>query len=83
VSPRPLTPAERGVLEFILAQEWHGAEQVRTMLRNTRASIGCDCGCGSLDLTVEPLEEPLSVRWPVPAEAFARGDELSLSTAGG
>jgi hypothetical protein len=73
-SPRLLTNAERGVLDFILAQDWDGAEQVRAMLQNTRASLGCECGCGSIDLTVDVLGEPLRSRSPVPAEAFAHFD---------
>jgi hypothetical protein len=73
-SLRPLNEAERGVLDFILAQDWDGVEQVRAMLDDTRASLGCECGCGSIDLTVNALGEPLRSRSPVPAEAVAYFD---------
>jgi hypothetical protein len=71
VTPRALTVSERAILDFILDQEWEGAEQVRSMLRQTRASPGCSCGCGSLDLTVVAPGEPVRSRSPVPAEATA------------
>ena len=72
--PRLLDDAERGVLDFILAQDWKGVQQVRTMLHGTRASLGCHCGCGSINLTVKALGEPLRSRSPVPAEAVAHFD---------
>jgi hypothetical protein len=73
-SPRLLTNAERGVLDFILAQDWEGVEQVRAMLHGTQASLGCECGCGSINLTVKALGEPLRSPSPVPGEAVAHFD---------
>jgi hypothetical protein len=39
--PRDLTAQERAILDFILSHEREGVEQVRAMLRDTRATGTC------------------------------------------
>ena len=74
--PRDLTEQERGILDFILGQEWEGAHGVRAMLRETRVTGMCSCGCGSIELSVDPEAptEEFTTPSPVPAEAVARVD---------
>ena len=67
--PRDLTEKERSILDFILSHEWEGVEQVRAMLRDTRATGTCTCPCGSIALSVRPPNGKLVSRSPVPAEA--------------
>jgi hypothetical protein len=70
--PRELTVQERGVLDFILEQEWDGVERARQMLRDTRVTDMCDCGCGSLELSVKAKEgEEARFRSRVPVEGHA------------
>jgi hypothetical protein len=47
--PRPLTPHERQLLEFVLASP-HSRDQLREQLHTTRVVSDCDCGCPSIGL---------------------------------
>jgi hypothetical protein len=53
VTPRPLTPEELALLNWLLE---HGLPEAKTFapqLENIRATPWCDCGCPSISLHVE------------------------------
>jgi hypothetical protein len=50
--PRPLTPAERMVLDLLLSVEFTGAGVLREQARSVVITGGCDCGCPTVDLLV-------------------------------
>lgn len=71
--PRALTYEERGVLDFILNQNFEGREEVQAALRESKAEGTCSCGFGSIDLTIgEPPARPAWRGGKVPAEAVAK-----------
>ena len=51
-SPRPLTPAERMVLDLLLSVEFAGVGELREQARSVVVTGGCDCGCPTVDLRV-------------------------------
>jgi hypothetical protein len=50
---RPLTPAEREVLTFLLAGDFAGAAQLRAQAETARVTGRCGCGCPTVDLEVD------------------------------
>lgn len=59
-TPRPLTTAERTLLDGILAQPFPGAEALREQLPHVLAAPGCTCGCGTIDLLPSTTDLPRS-----------------------
>ena len=50
---RPLTPAERGVLDLLLAGDFPGAAELRAQAATARLRGRCECGCPTIDLVVD------------------------------
>lgn len=50
---RPLTTNERELLELLTAQDFPGAEQLRSQVDHARGQAGCGCGCGTINLAVD------------------------------
>jgi len=59
VEPRPLTPAEKGIMDALLTPGFPGVEELRAQVPYARVAVECDCGCPSIDLVVSP-DAPLS-----------------------
>jgi hypothetical protein len=51
-SPRPLTAREREILDFLLSAEVPGVRELREQAA-TALAVPWDCGCASIDLTVD------------------------------
>jgi hypothetical protein len=51
---RPLSPAERRVLDLMLTQDFPGAESLRSQLPYVQVVGRCDCGCATIDIEVAP-----------------------------
>lgn len=68
---RPLTPAERAVLDFLLAGDFPGAAELRAQLPTVRVSGGCRCGCPTIDLVVDDAAPAAALNGRVAAEADA------------
>lgn len=49
---RPLKPSEIALIEWMLAEARESNETVLTDWSRYRVVSGCDCGCGTLDLSV-------------------------------
>ena len=57
-STRSLTGAERANLDALLAVDFPGVKALRAQAATALVSGGCDCGCPTIYLTVNPS-------WPV------------------
>jgi hypothetical protein len=71
-----LTDDQRALLEFLLAGDFAGSEELRTQARTVRTSgSSCDCGCASFFLNPDHTLPPAPVAETVPIEAHgsARG----------
>jgi len=56
---RPLASNERELLDALLRREFPGVGELRLQARQTSASPGCTCGCGTIALHV-PDDSPRS-----------------------
>ncbi|VVJ15596.1 Uncharacterised protein [Amycolatopsis camponoti] len=81
---RPLTPAEREVLTFLLAGDFPGAAELRAQAETARVTGRCGCGCPTIDLEVDATLPTADLGEPVEADApdgglivFADGGRLS------
>ena len=48
---RRLSHVERSLLDDLLAHDFAGVEPLREQAGNVLASRGCECGCGTINLT--------------------------------
>jgi hypothetical protein len=59
--PRELTQKERDILDFLIEAN-DGSERLAALLTDTKVTKECRCGCGSLELTVDPSRA--AENWP-------------------
>jgi hypothetical protein len=52
-TPRPLTPREREVLDFLVSIDDPAAEALRIQATTAQVTEECECGCGGISLTVD------------------------------
>lgn len=76
--PRQLAPRERELLTFLLTADFPGKECLREQAKVVEAIGECDCGCGTVHLSVRRGAEPAAVRNQVPVEAHGKGIEALL-----
>lgn len=70
--PREISPKEREILDFLLAEAFDGREEIRFQLDKAKVSGKCACGCPSIVFSVDRDAVPAaSVRSRVPTEAVA------------
>jgi len=50
---RPLSEAERAVIERLLASPFPGSDELLAQLRHTTVDGGCHCGCATVNLSVD------------------------------
>jgi hypothetical protein len=68
--PRPLTQAERAVLEALLAADFEGAPALREQMKSVQVVGRCKCGCPSVDLRPGRRTPAAGLKWSiVPVEA--------------
>ena len=58
---RELTEVERDVLDAMLSLEFDGVAELREQAQTAQAWRSCECGCGSIGLTVDPTAPRSSV----------------------
>ncbi|MGW4519896.1 hypothetical protein [Amycolatopsis sp. NPDC004378] len=68
---RPLSPAERAVLDHLLAGEFPGAPRLRAQLPTARVTGTCACGCPTIDFVVDPALPAADLDGRVVVEADA------------
>ncbi|GAB0107944.1 hypothetical protein JMUB6875_69470 [Nocardia sp. JMUB6875] len=56
---RTLTAAERTTLDTLLSRDFPGVEKLRRQAATARVCRECDCGCPTIDFTVDP-QAPLA-----------------------
>ena len=76
--PRPLTRAERRLLDFLLSAEFPGRDELKAQAAAAQAVGACECGCGAIDLTVHHSAPRSSCREPIPVEAYDTNTEVLL-----
>lgn len=68
---RPISPAQQGLLDALLAHDFEGADALRVQAANVAVRQGCTCGCGTIDLIPQGNRLPLSsASSPVPCEGL-------------
>ena len=70
---RPLSEAERQVLDLMLGIDFPGATALRVQAASARVSGGCDCGCPTVDLVLEGTVPLASVTSRTPVNAEVEG----------
>jgi hypothetical protein len=65
---RPLTSNEVTLLDALLRHEFSGVDELRVQAGQVRASPGCTCGCGTLNLHVPDTAPRSGAGNPVPVE---------------
>ncbi|MEU7774952.1 hypothetical protein AB0C44_26860 [Micromonospora taraxaci] len=68
---RPLTDAERAVIERLLGSTFPGSRELLAQLRHTAVDGGCGCGCATINLSVDrsrAIPAPVISRTPVSAD---------------
>ncbi|MEQ7011385.1 hypothetical protein ABN028_35005 [Actinopolymorpha sp. B17G11] len=76
--PRPLSTAERLILDLVLTPEFTGVEQLREQAQSAVVVGCCECGCPTIDLMVpgNPRRTPVAARLaPSEGEVVPTGDE--------
>ena len=68
---RPLTSNECELLELLTAQDFPGAEELRSQVDYALAQAGCGCGCGTINLEVDRsvVSKAELTRQPIRGEA--------------
>ncbi len=74
---RALTAREAEILDFLLSAEFPSVEALRAQRKVVRLVGRCDCGCATIDLSVQPEKAPQSDdrSWEPVVEAQSRHDE--------
>ena len=71
--PRQLSLTERAILEFLLSQPFPGRVELKTQLASVKVVGRCECGCETIDLSVEESACPRApVKHRVAVEAATR-----------
>ena len=56
--PRPLNQRERAILDFMLSVDAPGVNELRAQAATAEVSGRCDCGCATIDLSVDRATSP-------------------------
>jgi hypothetical protein len=81
--PRKLGPAERAVIEFLLAADFAGRNELKEQLESVEVVWECDCGCGTVNFQVTGSVGRALTKEPIPVEANGHGLDVLLFVRGG
>lgn len=76
IEPRPLSPDERALLEFLLSGEFPGREELKSQSKSAEVVGFCECGCGTVNLRVGGAAPQALCKEPIPVEA--RGNRVDV-----
>jgi hypothetical protein len=74
--PRPLTPKERALIDFLLAGPL-GRDQLRQQAETAEVDGTCGCGCPSVFLRADPAIPPVEFR--AEETPFGRTDHVPIA----
>lgn len=75
---RPLRDYERALLDFLLSADFPGRDELRKQAETVRVVGECQCGCGTIELQVQPDLPPANVTRPIPIEAYGEVIDVLL-----
>ena len=78
VEPRPLSPQERALAEFLLSAEFPGCRELKLQLESAEVVGLCECGCGTVDLAIRGPAVRAVCSEPVPVEAYRSALDVLL-----
>jgi hypothetical protein len=71
--PPPLNDSEQAALNYLLAADFPGVEELREQARVASVVGRCPCGCASVDFSVDrEAARPATSYEPVPVDATTR-----------
>ena len=73
---RSLRREERALLDFLLSADFPGREELKRQAENVTVVGECQCGCGTIDLQVDPICAAAKLDKSIPIEAC--GDSLDV-----
>ena len=76
--PRPLSPDEKALLEFVLSADFPGCVELRNQVELVEVVGTCKCGCGTLDFQINGDAVRSTARSPIPAEADSDSPPLNV-----
>ena len=83
IKPRPLSPEERALMEFLLSAEFPGRDELRSQLDSVEAIGACECGCGTVSLQVAKSAAGVSAEKPIPVKAYGELVDVILLARNG
>jgi hypothetical protein len=78
IEPRPLSPEERALAEFLLSAEFPGRGELKSQLESAEVVGVCECGCGTVDLAIKGSIARAVCREPIPVEAHRSALDVLL-----
>jgi hypothetical protein len=78
IEPRPLSPEERALAEFLLSVEFPGRDELKSQLESAEVVGLCECGCGTVDLAIGGPAVRAVCSEPVPVEAYGSALDVLL-----
>lgn len=75
---RSLRAEEKALLDFLLSAEFPGRDELKEQVEDVRVVGECECGCGTIELAVQPGTVPARTEKSIPIEAYAEALDVLL-----
>jgi hypothetical protein len=75
---RELNANEKALIDFLLTADFPGRDELRDQLGQVQVLGDCDCGCGTVSLSVPGAAVRADAREPIPVEAYNEDGSLSV-----
>jgi hypothetical protein len=83
MEPRPLSTDERALVEYLLSVDFPGRDELWNQLGDVEVVGICECGCGSVDLSVTGTLVRSLAESLIPSEGHAEGLDVLIFARGG
>jgi hypothetical protein len=80
---RPLHDEEKALLDFLLSAEFPGHQELKAQAEHVEVVGECKCGCGTIDLQVEPHSLRANTEKHIPIEAYGEALDVLLFAQNG
>jgi hypothetical protein len=74
--PRQLSPEESALAEFLLSVEFRGRDELRKQLKFAQVTGTCECGCGTILISVNHPTDKSVTTERVVVEAYGKGVDV-------